>query len=139
MNLALRIFVIMALGAWTIWPSDFGLTVITFNLFKTHPIWAMLIAVAWVIVVTTMLPLKLRHYKLYTQVALALMTLVLFGQAYLIGLIDTTNWSMPLVSLGLAAIFIGIGWPIIANRLWQWMHYQRAVDPQTPDAGEHSH
>lgn len=140
MNLFLRIVFIMALGAWTIWPEPWGLGLFTLGMFSVNPVIGLGIAILWTLLVTTALPLSLRHYKLGTQLSLIALTLLLHYQAFMMGFLKFENYTPWAISLAMSAMFIFIAWPMIANRLWQWTHYQRAVDPQVqPDNGEHSH
>lgn len=139
MHLAIRILAIMALGAWTIWPEPWGLGLFTLGMISVNPVVGLTMAILWTIVVFTVLPLKLRHYKLGTQIALIAMVLIMHYQAYAMGFMSLDNYAPWLISFTLSGIFVLVAWPMIANRLWQWTHYQRAVDGQLPDTGEHLH
>ncbi len=137
MKLAIRIAIIMLIGAWTIWPEPWGGAVLAYNSFPNAPILTSLGVLLWTIVVFTALPIPLRQYRFWTQISLAVIFAILHFQAFMIGIFSTNNPVMLFVSLGLSAIFVLVAWPMIANRLWQWTHYQRAVDTQVdtdPDA-----
>lgn len=131
MNLFLRVVIVMLIGAWTIWPEPWGFAVFAYNAFPLYPIPISLAIAVWTIVVATLLPIPLRQYRFWTQISLAAIAAILHFQAYIIG-----AFSSPIflgVSIGLSGIFILVAWPLVANRLWQWMHYQRAVDTQAAD------
>lgn len=130
MNLFWRIVLIMILGAWIIWPAWFGLFNLTLQLASVNLVLALLLTGFLTLVIMTLAPLKLRHYKYYTQVALVFIMCVFHYQAYTMGYLPLTALTNWLVTVGLSVIFIFVAWPMIANSLWQKTHNQRAVDAQ---------
>lgn len=137
MNLLWRVVFIMLLGAWIIWPDWFGLAVIIGNLFPAMPVAAAGIGLVTLLVVITLLPLSLRIYKRATQAGLLLAFGLIF---YKLWAIHFLTFDMPMawmISIVLTLVFVFIAWPMIANVLWQRLHYQRAVDVQSPEVEGH--